>query len=501
MVMLSVIAVLPILFVFFALMGLRKPAAYVAPLGWALSAVLAWIFWKTTPGSIAVVSIAGVVWAGLVFIWGVFGAFFFLNFLRLTGLLDKITTTLSAITSDRAMKTLLVMFSFAMFLGAVAPAGSSFVVAGSILLGEGVPLLAIAAMGMFGNAPQSPYGLLGVAIDALAHTAELPKDTLSVSVAQLFFFFTAIAPLWTILFLGRKSWKRMLWPALIVGCIYALTQYLTVYFLGVELGNITAGLTAMGTTIALARRQHRTISGAGLLRGDLTCLVPFVVLIFLVLFTRLVSPLKAALTTHPLALKMCFRVEGGIVEEVKFSYLYSAGTMAIASVLISIVILRLHASILVPILKQTLKQILPMAVAVSSFTAMANVMKDSGMNIAMAQTMADIAGRSFPLVSPLVGMLGTSITGSTTASNIFFGGFQMEVARRLGFSEVAVGASQVVGCTAGEIICPFNALVITAGLGLKGDEGPLMRRMVPSVLLYMGLTMLGSLAFINYLTR
>jgi lactate permease len=506
--MLPAIATLPILFVFFALMGLRKSSATVAPLGWALAAVLAWAFWKTIPASIAVVSVAGVVWAGLVFIWGVFGAFLFLNFLKLTGLLGKITTALSTITDDRGMKVLLVMFGFAMFLGAVAPAGSTFVVAGSMLAGQGIPPLTIAAMGMFGNAPQSPYGILGVPIDALANTTTLPKGALSVSIAQLFSFFIAIAPLWIMLFLGRENRKRMIWPALIVGGVYALTQYLTVYFLGVELVNITAGLAAMGATIVLARHQRQRHRATASLRPpdhltkiDLTCLVPFVVLILLVLLTRLVAPLKAFLTTYPLELEMHFRAGEGVVEVVKFRYLYSAGTMAVASVLISMVILRCKASILSPIVRQTLKQVLPMAVAVSSFAAMANVMKDFGMNTTMAQAMADIAGRSFPLVSPLVGMLGTSITGSTAASNIFFGGFQMEVAQRFGLSKLAVAASQVVGCTAGEIICPFNALTITSGLGLKGEEGPLMRRMVASVLLYAVLAMVGSFLFINYLAR
>lgn len=499
--MLAFIATLPILFTFIALIGLKKPAAYVAPLGWALSSLLAWAFWEATPSSIAVVSASGVVWAGLVFVWGVFGAFFFLNFLRLAGLLDGITAALSTITGDRAMKALLVMFSFAMFLGAVAPAGSSFVMAGSMLLDEGIPLSAIAAMGMFGNSSQSPYGLLGTPVDALAHTAELPKGALSVSIAQLLFFFVTIAPLWMALFLGKESWRRMLWPALVIGVVYGLAQYLTVYLVGAELANITAGLAAMGATVVLARRQRHSFSSASSQQRDLSYLVPFVVLILLVLFTRLVSHLKAILTTHPFALAMYFRAEGGITEEVKFSYLYSAGTMAIASVFISIVILRLRPSILVPIFRETLRQIIFMAVAVSSFAAMANVIRDFGMNIAMAQAMVDIAGRSFPLVSPLVGALGTSITGSTTASNIFFGGFQKEVGQRLGLSGVAVGASQVVGCTAGEIICPFNALVITSGLGLKGEEGAVMRRMVPSLIVYAGLTMVGSFLFINYLTR
>ncbi len=508
---LPIIAVLPILFVFLALMGPRKSAATVAPLGWALAAVLTWVFWKTAPASIAVVSIAGVVWAGLVFIWGVFGAFLFLNFLKHTGLLDKTTTALSAITDDKGMKALLVMFGFAMFLGAVAPAGSTFVVAGTMLSGEGIPPLTIAAMGMFGNAPQSPYGILGVPIDALAHVTELPQGALSVSIAQLFFFFLAIAPLWTTLFLGRENGKRMLWPALLVGGIYALTQYLTVYFLGVALVNITAGLAAMGATVVLARRQRRRHPTTASLRPrlrldhpttrDLTYLVPFVVLILLVLLTRLLPPLKTALTTHPLELRMNFMAGEGVVEVVKFSYLYSNGTMAVASVLISMAILRRNISILSPIVKQTLKQVLPMAIAVSSFAAMANVMKDFGMNTDMAQAMADIAGRSFPLVSPLVGMLGTSITGSTVASNIFFGGFQMEVAQRFGLSKLAVGAAQVIGCTAGEIICPFNALTITSGLGLKGQEGPLMRRMLLSVVLYAVLAMAVSFLFINILTR
>lgn len=69
-------------------------------------------------------TLADVVWAVLIFMWRVFGAFFFLNFLKLSGLLDGITAAISAVTGDTAIKAVVIMFSFAMFLGAVAAAGS-----------------------------------------------------------------------------------------------------------------------------------------------------------------------------------------------------------------------------------------------------------------------------------------------------------------------------------------------------------------------------------------
>lgn len=496
--MLALIAALPILFTFVALIVFKKPSEYVAPLGWLFSAILAWAFWGTRPSSLAIVSLAGVVWAGAEFVWGVFGAFFFLNFLRATGLLDRMVAALATITGDSAMKAILVMFSLAMFLGAVAPAGSAFVIAGSILLGGNMPPLSIAAMGMFGNGSQSPYGLLGVPVDVLARPMGLPREVLSIAIAELLFIFVAIAPLWMVLFLPRKDWRRGIAPALIVGLVYGLFQYLTVRFAGPELANIVGGLAAIGVTAVLAR--WRSASHPDPQRASSpgrSYLVPFLVLIALILATRSIPALKPVLGV---SLGIDFKAGEGITETVKFKYLSSAGTMALASVLISMAILRIRPRILASTLQKTLGQMLAMAVAICSFAAMAHVMKDFGMNTAMAQAMVEIAGRAFPLVSPLVGMLGTAITGSTTASNMFFGGFQIEVARRLGLSGAAVGASQVIGCTAGEIICPFNALVVTSGLGMKGQEGEVMRRMVPSTIVYALLTMAASFIYINYLS-
>lgn len=42
-------------------------------------------------------SLSGVVWAVLLFVWGVFGALFFLNFLGLSGLLNEIAATISVL--------------------------------------------------------------------------------------------------------------------------------------------------------------------------------------------------------------------------------------------------------------------------------------------------------------------------------------------------------------------------------------------------------------------
>jgi lactate permease len=116
---------------------------------------------------------------------------------------------------------------------------------------------------------------------------------------------------------------------------------------------------------------------------------------------------------------------------------------------------------------------------------MAEIMRFYGMTTILAENMAIAAGNYYPLIAPAIGALGCAITGSTTSSNILFGGFQIEVADRLGLSPIIISASQSVGCMAGEVISPLNAIVITTPLGIKGREGETIRRNFLSSIVYL----------------
>lgn len=89
-------------------------------------------------------------------------------------------------------------------------------------------------------------------------------------------------------------------------------------------------------------------------------------------------------------------------------------------------------------------------------------------------------------MAPLVGVLGTFVTGSATASNILFTDFQVATAESLGLPVPAMAGAQGAGAAIGNIVCPHNIVAASATVGLSGGEGDVLRRTALIALAYAG---------------
>ena len=88
------------------------------------------------------------------------------------------------------------------------------------------------------------------------------------------------------------------------------------------------------------------------------------------------------------------------------------------------------------------------------------------------------------MFAPFVGVLGTFVTGSATASNILFSDFQQATAERLGMSPLPLLGAQGFGAAVGNIICPHNIVAASATVNLVGQEGEVLRRTLAPALVY-----------------
>ena len=88
---------------------------------------------------------------------------------------------------------------------------------------------------------------------------------------------------------------------------------------------------------------------------------------------------------------------------------------------------------------------------------------------------------------PLVGVLGTFVTGSATASNILFTDFQEATARELRLPVLPLVGGQGFGAAVGNIICPHNIIAGGATVGIAGREGEVLRGTAPACAVYVGL--------------
>lgn len=106
------------------------------------------------------------------------------------------------------------------------------------------------------------------------------------------------------------------------------------------------------------------------------------------------------------------------------------------------------------------------------------------MPLAMAKTVAAIAGNAWPMFASFVGGLGSFITGSNTVSDLLFAEFQWGVAQQLDMPRQIIVAAQVVGGAMGNMVCIHNIVAACAVVGLSGMEGTILKRTVWPFLLY-----------------
>jgi len=129
-----------------------------------------------------------------------------------------------------------------------------------------------------------------------------------------------------------------------------------------------------------------------------------------------------------------------------------------------------------------LRTAIPASIAVVGFLVMALVMDYSGQTSVLAQGLATVAtSETYGFLSPIIGALGAFMTSSNTASNILFGGLQLETAIALGTSESWILAGQTAGGAIGNAMSPANVILGTTAVGIVGKEGDVLRKVIPWV--------------------
>jgi len=115
--------------------------------------------------------------------------------------------------------------------------------------------------------------------------------------------------------------------------------------------------------------------------------------------------------------------------------------------------------------------------------AMALVMMDSGMITVLAIQVATLTGGLYPLFAPLIGVLGSFITGSNTNSNVIFGKFQISVATALSVDPIIMAGVQSIAGSIGVSLGPTTMLMAASASGMTGEESQIYKKVIVPVLL------------------
>jgi len=161
-----------------------------------------------------------------------------------------------------------------------------------------------------------------------------------------------------------------------------------------------------------------------------------------------------------------------------FGWLPAAGTLLLIAGLITMLILRITPAQAARDYARSFDQLKWAVLTVAAVLALAYVMNLSGQTITIGRWMAG-AGAAFAFLSPILGWLGVAVTGSDTSSNALFGTLQVSAANGAGLPPVLLASANSSGGVLGKMISPQNLAIAAAAVGLHGQEGDLLRKVLP----------------------
>ncbi len=168
----------------------------------------------------------------------------------------------------------------------------------------------------------------------------------------------------------------------------------------------------------------------------------------------------------------------------------AAGTAALTATILTALIFRVRPAPLLKAGLNTLRQIRRPGLTVCLIVALAYLYNYSGMAYTLGAALATM-GSLFPLASGFLGWIACFLSGSDTASNVLFGNLQVAAAHQIGVNPLLLAATNSSGAVTGKMISPQNIAVGVTTVGLIGQEGHVLRRVVAhSLLLALGLSLL-----------
>ena len=169
-----------------------------------------------------------------------------------TGKFEIIKDSIGGLTTDRRLQAMLIAFAFGAFIEGAAGFGTPVAVAAAMLTGLGFSPFFAAGICLLANTAPVAFGSIGIPVVTLAGTTGLPELELSAWVGRLCAPISLFIPAYLILVMGGfRGLKGVLPAAIVCGVCFASVQFLVSNFVGPQLVDILAALTAIVGLVVL----------------------------------------------------------------------------------------------------------------------------------------------------------------------------------------------------------------------------------------------------------
>lgn len=481
----TVLAAAPVLLVLVLMVGLGWGAGRAGAAGWLAAVVLAAGAFGAG-AELLLYSQLRALALSLFVLYIIWMALLLYQVVSAAGALETVAGGVARLSRRRLHQLLVLGWVFSSALQGVSGFGVPTAVVAPMLVGMGfAPLLAVAATSV-GHAWAVSFGSVASSFYALVGASGLPGEVLAgPSAAVLGMLCLACGLAVAHLHGGWPGVVRGLPLILPLGLLMAAVQLLLASAGLWGLAAFGAGLAGLAGAGLVLRREWSAGPPLGAIAVASSA---YLYLLLLVSVAQLVPPvsrlLDAVVLTMPVpptASRLGWANPGGQTQPI--SLFGHPGALLLYSSLLAYATYRLAgrcpAGAWRAILRRAAASASGPTAGIVGMVGMALAMEMSGMTFLLAGALSTLAGPALTLAAPAVGALGAFMTGSNTNSNVVFGPLQRDSALLAGLAVPWVLAGQNAGGALGGIIAPAKAVVGAATVGLAGQEGRVLRRLVP----------------------
>ncbi|GAA2954513.1 L-lactate permease [Glutamicibacter bergerei] len=513
----ALIALIPLL-TFFVLLAVIKTKAHVAGLGSLVVAIIIAIFgWQMPVGMALNSGVMGMVFGAFPIVWIVVMAIFLYQVTVKSGRFEDLRRVFDVIGGgDVRIQAVLIAFCFGGLLEALAGFGAPVAITATMLLALGLAPLRAACAVLIANTAPVAFGAVAIPITTAGALTGIPAADIGAVVGHQSPLLALFVP--SILVLVIDGWRgmRQTLPAtLTIGISFGIAQWLCATYFSYELTDIVASLVGLAAAVILlrfwtpkgadeARQRVLTAEAAAepvernqKLHGANTWMALFPYLLVIVIFgVAKLWKLGVDIPQWLASTDIKFGwpgLDGNILNAAgepvsstiyNFQWLSSPGTLLlITGVIVAFVYSRNtgngeYAMTFGEGLAEVGKTIYNMryaALTILSVLGLAYVMNLSGQTITVGTWLAG-AGGFFAFLSPILGWIGTAVTGSDTSANALFAKLQQTAGVNAGIDPTLLVAANTSGGVVGKLISPQNLAIAATAVKMEGQESVILKK-------------------------
>ncbi len=495
-----ILAMLPIIWLIIALCGLKMAGHIACPIALIIAAAEALFLWRQKLTDVLTGGLEGFAMALWPICLVIVAAVFTYNLVVHTKNMELIKKMLTSVSKDKRVLVLIIAWGFGGFMEGMAGFGTAVAIPAGILCGLGFDPIFAATVCLVANTTPVAFGSIGIPTVTAANVTGMDPNLTAAYVVIQLAVMVILVPFLVVFMTGKHEgakglgeYKEILFITFMSGISFVVPQYFTAKFVGAELPAVIGSVCCMAVTIILSKvilkgktskfdveleEDHVSLS----VKDAVIAWSPFILVLIFLLIT---SDLVPAIHNPLIAIKSDIPIyTGNEAAPYTFTWIATPGVLILIAAFIGGLIQKCPMKEIFQVLWNTLKQMSKTIITIMAVLATAKIMGYSGMTQSIAVFIVGVTGTFYPLVAPLIGSIGTFVTGSSTSSSVLFSKLQASTGATLSINQMWLVAANTVGSTAGKIISPQSIAVATAATSIVGKESEILTKVIKYFVLF-----------------